>query len=71
MLINNTAEDLKTLLKEKKLSQGDVAEIMCTSREAINRKINHSSVFYKGFVEIAEVAGYDVEINYIEHGEDE
>lgn len=70
MVKNCFPADLLSLCKREKTTQSAIADELGLVRASINRRAN-GNVISKGYVEIVEMLGYDIEVNYIKRSEQE
>lgn len=64
MVKNDFNIDLKRLMKQEKMTQAKIGEKIGISGAAVSvRSLN--GVMAKGFVEVIDALGYDIEVRYI------
>ena len=69
MIRNNIEVDVKERYIENRTTQLQLAEIIGTTGEYVNRIIKkQDGVVNKTFVQIMEALGYDIELTYVERG---
>lgn len=69
MIRNNIEVDVKVRCIENRTTQVQLAEIIGTTGQYVNRIIKkQDGVVNKTFVQIMEALGYDIELTYVERG---
>ena len=64
MVRNDFSIDLKRLMKQEKMTQVKIGEKIGISGQAVSvRALN--GVMAKGFVEVIDALGYDIEVRYV------
>ena len=64
MVRNDFVIDFKSLLRKEGKNIKDVAEEVGTAPSAVSTRASRS-VMNKGYVEIVEALGYDIEVRYV------
>ena len=71
MLLNNTIQDIKDMLKAHGKSQRSIAKEIDVSPQMISKFLNNedSPHVSKTLIKIADALGYDIEIRYVAKGD--
>ena len=64
MVRNDFVIDFKSLLRKEGKNIKDVAEEICVAPSAVSTRASRR-VMNKGYVEIVEALGYDIEVRYV------
>lgn len=59
------AKEIKKILIDEELNQGDLAERLGTSQQNMNAKLKRDNFSNKEMQEIAEALGYELKIEFI------
>ena len=71
MLKNNVEVDVKVKCIEGDVTQAKLAEEIGTSAPYVSRLIrNNEKIVNKTFLQLMEKLGYDVELTYVQRGEE-
>lgn len=59
------SKEIKKILIDKDLNQGDLAEKLGTSQQNMNAKLKRDNFSNKEMIEIAEALGYELKIEFV------
>ena len=67
MVLTNTEKEIKGILRSEGLTQSEIALRRGVTKQTISEAIKRPAIV-KGYAEMLEAMGYDIEINFIRRG---